>query len=83
MGAKECLISILESLEESPWDGNDTSVAKLIISQTSKSLDLKKGLIMKSLRAALMGSIKGPDLLSSWSLLAIAGKDINRLRKYI
>ncbi len=82
-GAKECLGSILKILEDKPWDGNDISVAKEIIYNCSKSLGFKKGLIMKSLRAALMGSTKGPDLLISWGLLASVGKDINRLKKYI
>ncbi len=79
-GAKECLKSILKFLEDNPWDGKDILEAKELISNTSKSLGLKKGLIMKSLRAALMGSIKGPDLLISWSLLASIGKDINRIK---
>ncbi len=79
-GAKRCLSSILQCLEDNPWDGNDISVAKLIISNSSKSLGLKKGLIMKSLRSALMGTTKGPDLLTSWSLLAMVGKDLNRIK---
>jgi glutamyl-tRNA synthetase len=34
---------------------------------------------MKSLRAALLGSLQGPDLLASWQLLHQIGEDRQRL----
>jgi glutamyl-tRNA synthetase len=30
---------------------------------------VKKGAVMKTLRAALMGSMHGPDLIQSWLIL--------------
>ena len=82
-GAKESLRIISQKIEQSPWDGLNNDVAKKLISDCSKSLGVKKGLIMKSLRAAFMGSLKGPDLISSWALLAMNSKDLNRLKKGI
>jgi glutamyl-tRNA synthetase len=35
--------------------------------------------MMKSLRAALLGSLQGPDLLISWQLLHQIGEDQKRL----
>ncbi|MFY7696795.1 MAG: glutamate--tRNA ligase, partial [Cyanobium sp.] len=40
---------------------------------------VKKGVMMKSLRAALLGSLQGPDLLTSWQLLHQIGEDQKRL----
>jgi glutamyl-tRNA synthetase len=40
---------------------------------------VKKGVLMKSLRAALLGSLQGPDLISSWRLLHALGEDRPRL----
>jgi len=34
---------------------------------------------MKSLRAALLGSLQGPDLLASWQLLHHIGEDQERV----
>ena len=42
---------------------------------------MKKGVIMKSLRAALLGRLQGPDLLTTWSLLARIGEDLPRLER--
>ena len=70
---------ICQNIEQSPWDGMNNDVVIKLISDCSKSLGVKKGLIMKSLRAAFMGTLKGPDLISSWSLLAMNSKDLNRL----
>ncbi len=41
---------------------------------------VKKGVLMKSLRAALLGSLQGPDLISSWRLLHALGEDAPRLQ---
>ncbi len=79
-GAKEGLKSIYDLLEENPWDGNDNTFAKNLVNISSKTLDIKKGVIMKSLRAALLGSLQGPDLISSWALLAMMKKDKDRIK---
>lgn len=55
--------------------------AQEIISQVTKTQKVKKGLVMKSLRAALMGELSGPDLLQSWLLLNQKGWDKTRLQK--
>lgn len=43
--------------------------AKALIQQVVKAKGVKKGLVMKSLRAALTGALQGPDLVQSWLLL--------------
>ena len=57
-----------------------TTPASVLI---KKAAGVKKGLLMKSLRAALLGRMQGPDLLSTWSLLARIGEDSQRLRSCI
>ncbi len=80
-GSKEAIRQILENLEKTPWDGLNNEEPKQLINDCAKELSLKKGLIMKSLRASLLGTLQGPDLLTSWSLLAMTGQDIHRIRK--
>jgi len=36
---------------------------------------------MKTLRAALLGSLQGPDLLSTWLLLQPSGEAAARMRR--
>ncbi len=79
-GAIEALKSLESQLELNPWDGINIDTPKELLNIASKSAGVKKGLLMKSLRAALLGTIQGPDLLISWSLLARAGSDRTRLR---
>jgi len=35
--------------------------------------------VMKSLRAALLGSLQGPDLITTWQLLRAIGADQARI----
>jgi glutamyl-tRNA synthetase len=42
---------------------------------------VKKGLVMRSLRAALTGDVHGPDLIESWVLLHQQGIDKTRLQQ--
>jgi len=42
---------------------------------------VKKGLVMKSLRAALTGDLQGPDLVQSWLLLNQRQMDLPRLKQ--
>ena len=53
--------------------------AKGLINKVTKALGVKKGLIMRSLRAALMGDMQGPDLVESWLILHQRGFDQGRL----
>ena len=45
----------------------------------TKTFQLKKRLVMRSLRAGLMGELHGPDLIQSWLLLNQKGWDKSRL----
>ena len=73
--------SLIKDLEKTPWDGNDIQKAKELIQKTIEKTNIKKGILMKSLRAALLGRLQGPDLFTTWKLLAHTNQDINRLKK--
>jgi glutamyl-tRNA synthetase len=47
----------------------DADRAKDLIAQMVKQLGVKKGVVMRSLRAALTGEVHGPDLIETWLLL--------------
>jgi glutamyl-tRNA synthetase len=57
--------------------------AKALIDVVVKAQGVKKGLVMKSLRAGLTGSLQGPDLMQSWLLLSQKGWDKDRLEQAI
>ncbi len=76
-GVKEILHSVLESIEQS--SGLTEDEVKTIIKQVTKTFKVKKGLVMRSLRAGLMGELHGPDLIQSWLLLNQKGWDKSRL----
>lgn len=54
--------------------------AQAIINQVVKDLGVKKGLVMRTLRAAFMGDMQGPDLVESWLILHQRGFDQPRLQ---
>jgi glutamyl-tRNA synthetase len=74
-GVKELIQAVLEAIPRNL----DEAEAKAIIDRVMKAQNVKKGLIMKSLRAALMGALQGPDLIQSWLLLNQKGWDKSRL----
>ncbi len=78
-GVKEIIEFVLENVTKIENLTEDS--AKEIINQVTKAQKVKKGLVMKSLRAALMGELSGPDLIQSWLLLNQKGWDKNRLEK--
>ena len=80
-GARAALAEILRQLEASPWNGDDLDQAKPLLANAAKAVGVKKGVVMKSLRAALLGRLQGPDLMTTWSLLARIGQDLPRLRR--
>ncbi len=80
-GARPALQALLQALELNPWDGLDVESAQTLLKQASASADVKKGILMKSLRAALLGRLQGPDLITTWGLLARLGDDRQRLRR--
>lgn len=55
--------------------------AQDIIKQIIKNQKVKKGLVMRSLRAGLTGEMHGPDLIQSWLLLNQKQLDKQRLNK--
>jgi glutamyl-tRNA synthetase len=66
-GAKEVLTSLVTALKAQPE--LTVSEAQELIKQVTKEQNVKKGLVMQSLRAALTGEVHGPDLIESWLLL--------------
>lgn len=57
--------------------------AQDMIKQVIKEQNVKKGLIMRSLRAGLTGDLHGPDLIQSWLLLNQIGLDKPRLHQAV
>nr|WP_290227949.1 glutamate--tRNA ligase [Trichocoleus desertorum] len=55
--------------------------AQDMIKQVVKEQNVKKGLVMRSLRAGLTGDLHGPDLLQSWLLLHQKGQDLPRFQQ--
>jgi len=55
--------------------------AKEIINEISKMHNVKKGILMKSLRVAFFGSLSGPDLIQSWELFAESKTDRTRIER--
>ncbi|PZV05913.1 MAG: glutamate--tRNA ligase [Cyanobium sp.] len=55
------------------------AAAQELLAAAAKAAGVKKGVVMKSLRAALLGSLQGPDLITTWRLLHSRGSDRSRL----
>ncbi len=55
--------------------------AKEIINDISKNHNIKKAILMKSLRVAFFGSLSGPDLIQSWELFSESKSDISRIKR--
>lgn len=72
------LQALLALIPDHPIDG---SSAQQLINQTCEAAGIKKGLLMKSLRAALLGRLQGPDLIETWLLLNSSGDDRLRLQR--
>jgi glutamyl-tRNA synthetase len=77
--AKDVLSSILAVIDTVETLTEES--AKEQINQITKALGVKKGVVMKSLRAGLMGALQGPDLMQSWVLLNQKGWDKIRLNQ--
>ncbi|MCZ2204860.1 glutamate--tRNA ligase [Cylindrospermopsis raciborskii] len=75
-GVKALLKAILVALDIDTVTGD---TAQNILKQVVKEQGVKKGLVMRSLRAALTGDVHGPDLIESWVLLNRIGLDKPRL----
>lgn len=77
-GSATGLRAFLDALPSAPL--SDATIQDLI-KQVVKEQSLKKGLVMRSLRAALTGAMQGPDLVQSWLLLNQKGLDRTRLQQ--
>ena len=80
-GARDALQALIVLLDATPWDGMDVARGQDMIGAAAKTAGVKKGVLMKSLRAALLGRLQGPDLMTTWSLLARIGCDRQRLNR--
>ncbi len=80
-GSAAVLEGIVTALENQPQLSE--VAAQDIIKQVVKEQKVKKGLVMRSLRAALTGDVHGPDLIQSWLLLNQIGLDKSRLSRAI
>ncbi|MEA5508894.1 glutamate--tRNA ligase [Crocosphaera sp. UHCC 0190] len=78
-GVKDILKAVLDNLEDVAELTEEK--AQEIIKTVTKTFKVKKGLIMRSLRAGLMGELHGPDLIQSWLLLNDKGWDKSRLKE--
>ena len=80
---QEGVAEVLQEVNKAITEGETLTIdeAKSIIKQTTKSLKVKKGLVMRSLRAGLTGEMHGPDLIQSWVLLNQKQLDRSRLSK--
>ena len=74
---------IFEKLEDLDAAKFSKDEAIDLINQATKNCEVKKGLVMKSLRAALFGTLNGPDLIQSWVLLSRFSKDRTRISRFI
>ena len=76
-GVTEILQAVQEAIAAQPQ--LTEAAAKEIVNRVTKAQKVKKGLVMRSLRAGLMGELQGPDLMQSWLLLNQKGLDRERL----
>ncbi|AFZ48233.1 glutamyl-tRNA synthetase [Cyanobacterium stanieri PCC 7202] len=74
-GVKEVLGAVISATPDNVTEDD----AKGIIKQVTKDLKVKKGLVMRSLRAGLTGELHGPDLIQTWLLLHKKGVAKSRL----
>jgi glutamyl-tRNA synthetase len=75
-GSRAALGALLKQLPEGPLDAE---TAQGLLAEAATAAGVKKGVLMKGLRAALLGSLKGPDLLTTWLLLHRLGNDRERI----
>jgi glutamyl-tRNA synthetase len=79
-GVTAVLAGVLAAM---PDGAIDEAAAKAIVDDVVKVQGVKKGLVMKSLRAGLTRSLQGPDLMQSWLLLSQQGWAKGRLTQAI
>ena len=77
-GARDALAALLKILPEGPLTAEAT---KPLLANACEAAEVKKGVLMKSLRGALLGQLQGPDLIESWLLLHATGEDSARISR--
>ena len=80
-GARACLEALASRLPTA--GGLSVDTAQALLAEATTAAGVKKGVLMKSLRAALLGSLQGPDLITSWRLLHALGEDGPRLARAV
>ena len=78
---KASLTLVLNYLTEQNSIKLNQEKAKEIINEISKMHNVKKGILMKSLRVAFFGSLSGPDLIQSWELFSESKTDVSRIKR--
>jgi glutamyl-tRNA synthetase len=78
-GVGPVLEAILSGLTSPPPPASLADL-KHLVDEVVRGQGVKKGLVMKSLRAALMGTLQGPDLIESWWILRQRQVDVARLQ---
>ncbi len=76
---KGCRAALRHVLQHRP-ETFTLEAAKEQLTAAARAAGVKKGLVMKGVRAALLGCLHGPDLLLSWELLHGVGEDGPRLQ---
>jgi glutamyl-tRNA synthetase len=77
-GARAALAALLERLPEGSLSAEQ---AQVLLTEAAAAAGVKKGVVMKTMRAALLGSLQGPDLLATWLLLHRRGLDRPRIER--
>jgi len=85
-GARAALAAVLQALEPADpaqlaHQALDADQAQTLLGEAAKTASVKKGVVMKSLRAALLGSLQGPDLVATLLLLQPGGEAVARLQR--
>ncbi|MCJ2543683.1 glutamate--tRNA ligase [Thermostichus vulcanus] len=79
-GVAEAMTAMAEALQTVTSVKVTVETLKPLVDQVAKTQGLKKGLLLKSLRAALTGDLQGPDLMESFVLLQRRGWALGRLQ---
>jgi glutamyl-tRNA synthetase len=77
-GSATAIQAILESMDSKTLT---ETMTQDLIKQVVKDQNLKKGVVMKALRASLTGALQGPDLVQSWLILNQRGLDRDRFQQ--
>ncbi len=80
-GARPALAALATALEAlGPGVPFTTDQAQVLLGEAATAAGVKKGVMMKSVRAALLGSLQGPDLLTTLRLLQRSGDALPRIQ---